>query len=764
MVTRQFNAKWIGLESDANDPVFLFHREAFGTTEHLNLAEEIYNSVCPMFRKEFSVVLPVKSAVAYICGLGFFEFSLNGQRVDDRVLIPSKTDYSHHVRYETFDITNSVNHGNNCIGIMLGNGWYNTNPNFWGWQFQWYGRPRLIFELELEFYDGSKKTIKSDTDWKCTPSPIKKSCIYTGECYDARMEQPNWNTTGFDDRTWHWANVVRTPWQDRDRNRDAHFLLDESPASQVVETIKTRSVSEPQPGIFVFDFGVNFSGWVRLKCRAPAGTSIHLEYAENIDDKTGTLDTTSVHISSCDTYIAKGDNIETWEPRFTWHGFRYVKATGFVDKPKLTDLEGRFVHNNVSSRGAFLCDNKFISQLHACVLRGQLSNLQCGVPLDCPQRDERLGWLGDAHVTCEEACLNFDMLDFYRKWMTDIRAQQDKKGYISHIAPRPRLEIPGDAVWSSAVFIVPWETWLETGKIEILTENYNTMKQYFSYLERESEDFILPAGKYGDHLSVDMSFKSHTGTPPSIYTAFFFRNAEICSKIAALLGEKDESQYFQQCANNIRDAFNERFLKAGTYDNGSQTAFALPIAFGMVREAQIEKVSHTFISKIKANDYHPTTGIVGTKYLAEALDVIGRPDVFWKMLQVDGMPGWKYLLRNGKTTLPERWDQGGSGNHIVLGSIDYWFYRTLAGIQRYEDYPGYQRVHFNPFFPKGLTYVNASIQTLHGKVGISWQRNEANYEISITVPKDVKYTIGNYKNAKLPLYIKVNGRFLSKLC
>ncbi len=735
-----------------DDPVLSFYPQAFGTAEHLKLNKSVFNSTCPMFRKEFFIDIPVKSATAYVCGLGFFELTLNGQRVDDRVLMPPKTDYSHHVRYETFYITDQIKKGGNCIGVILGNGWYNTNPDFWGWQFQWYGRVRLIFELDIEYENGSRETISSDSSWKCHTSPIQKSCIYTGEQYDARLEQPNWNRVNFDDSSWQPSSVVCAPWDGRDRHCGAHFLPADNIISRVCKIIKPLNIREVQPGIFVFDFGVNFSGWVRLKIQAaPCGSSVRMKYAENIDDKTGMIDVTSVHIISCDTYIAKGDNIEIWEPRFVWHGFRYVEVAGLPGKPDLDILEGHFVHNDVSQRGKFSCDDKFINHLHDCILRGQLSNLQCGVPIDCPQRDERLGWLGDAHVTCEEAGLNFDMYDFYRKWMTDIRAQQDSQGRISIIAPRPGIEIPGDVVWSSAVFIVPWEVWQETGRVDILIENYECMKLYFEYIKGQSDNYILPGGKYGDHLSVDKHFRYHAGLPVSIYTAFFFRNADICSKISAVLGKDDEARYFRQLKERIRNAFNERFLKDGKYDNGSQTAFALPLAFGMVLPSELEEVSRAFVERIEKDGYHPTTGIVGTKYLAMALDTIGRSDIFWKMLHVDGMPGWKHLLQNQKTTLPEQWDQSGSGNHIVFGSIDYWFFRTLAGIQRCEDSPGYKRVHFSPFFPEMLNNVSASIKTSFGEISISWQRNEKNYKISLVVPKDVKYTLNIPDDAEVTI-------------
>ena len=692
----------------------------------------------PMLRKEFTAAKPVRRARAFICGVGFHELHLNGEKVGNHYLAPAKTDFRLQVLYETHDITNQIVEGDNAIGVMLGGGWYSTQKRHWGWRMKWYGHPRAICQMHVEYTDGSSDTFITDDSWKSSTGAILTNCIFDGEVYDARLEMPGWDVVGYDDSDWDGVNLVETP--------APKIVPATLPPALAHETIRPVSIAEPQPGMYVFDMGENFTGWVRLRVEGPAGTEVVMKFAEKIFppdsglSTDGMIDQWSMRNNRPeDRYILKGGGPETYEPRFTWHGAQYVEITGFPGVPTLDTIEGRFIHTACRRVGTFECDNDLVSQMHDCAVRSQRGNLQ-GLPIDCPQRSERLGWLGDAHVTAEEAMMNLDMATLYRKWLRDIKTHQREDGGISQISPRPGFEL--DTTWSAAYILIPWYMYLNYGDTGILEEHYESMKLYMSFLSTDGEGFIARPPSHGDHLSVVRGFQR--GTPVSMSTAFYHYDALTVAKIAEVLGRSDDVTKYTKLAADIRDAFNERYFDeaAGSYDDGTQTANSTPLLLGMPPEGQEGAVLASLVSDVlDENDGHLTTGLIGTKYLVDALTAMGRHDIVWTLVNQTGFPSWSDLLKDGRTTFPENWNGEGSINHIVMGSVDAWFYKELAGIQIDEEHPAYEHVVIKPYIPDDLGRASASVDTIRGVVASAWRKDGDSLHLDVTIPANSRGTV-----------------------
>lgn len=724
----------------------------------------------PLFRKEFTIDRPVRRARLFVAGLGLYEAHLNGGRIGNRVLSPAKTDYQKRIFYDTYDVSKELHNGQNAIGVMLGNGWFNTPEKWWGWRMQWYGLPRLILQLEITYSDGSSARIISDESWRSSLGPVTFSCIYDGEDYDARLEQAGWDMQGFNDSHWDPANLVPSP---------GGTLISNSLQPEVSnETIHPVAVAEPKPGVYVFDMGRNFSGWVRIRARGPEGTTIKLRFAETVMPD-GTLNRNSLGPTRTeDDFILRGDGLETYEPHFTYHGFQYVEVTGYPGIPTPDDLEGQFIHNGIKPAGFFECGNEIINRIHFCTVQSQRCNLQMGVPTDCPQRAERQGWGADGWLSAQEAMLNLDMSRFYAKWVSDFQDTQLPSGLIGMIAPRSGVE--EDLIWSAAYILVPWYQYLQYGDQRILKDHYSSLVHYMEYLADQGESDVAPrlitapfldfprkkplnpgylqTSVWGDHLSLAEGFKGNRNLPLSINTAFYYYDACIMAKIARVLDHKEDLRKFSETAIRIKEAFNKRFFdgSADSYDNGTQAPQAYALCLGLVPEGHEEGVLKTLLNDmVVKHDGHLTTGYPGTKSLIDALAGQGRSDVVWQLTQLDGFPSWSDLLR-GRTTVPEGWS-GGSFNHIVLtAAIDSWFYTSLAGIQIDETKPAYENILINPYIPKGLDWVSAGINTIRGQVLSAWRVKNNALTLEITIPANTKASV------KVPLgnnpEVKINGQ------
>jgi alpha-L-rhamnosidase len=660
-----------------------------------------------------------------MCGLGYYELNINGKRVGDKVLNPAKTNYRKQVLYDVYDVTDQLRSGQNAVGIHLGNGWFNPLKKWWSWRMQWFGAKRAIFQLYIDFEGGSTKTIISDNSWTTAPGPVVSSCIYDGEIYDANLEKQGWDQPNYDDSDWENVNIVESP--------GGKMISQMMEPIKVIETIKPVALKNPQPGVYVYDMGQNFAGWARLKVQGKKGVKVVLRYAENLADN-GMIDTTSNNkAKSTDTYILKGKGTELYEPFFTYHGFRYVQVTGFPGEPNPDNLEGCVVHSDVEPSGHFSCSSDAINHIHQCILWSQKSNLM-GIPTDCPQRDERLGWLGDAHMTAEEAMHNFHMPLFYKNWLGGIQANQDiKTGDIPFISPWTFMEA-GTPTWSGGYLLIIWYYYLYYGDTQIIAEHFDRMKRYVDLINSQATDYILPKDRYGDWVSVAEGWKR--GDPESAVTAFFYYIAIVVSDAAKVLGLSDDAQHYAKLAEHIKVSYNKRFFDPETnqYENGNQMSNAFPLFLNIVPENQKDAVLKNLIDDIMVkHQNHLTTGILGTKYMIEALVNEGRTDIAYLLVMQTDYPSWYDMAKN-RTTLSERWNQKGSNNHVMFGSIDAWFYRTLAGINIDEAHPGFKHIIIKPYIPQDLSFVDASLNTIRGKVRSRWDYADGDVRLRVVIP------------------------------
>jgi len=732
----------------------------------------------PLFRHQFIIDKKIQRARLFIAGLGFYELRLNGSKVGDFVLAPARTDFRESILYDTYDITMDLQTGTNALGIILGNGWFNGQKKYWGWQMQWYGSPRAMLQLVIEYEDGSKQNVVSDGSWKTSWSPITFNCMYDGEHYDARLETDGWDKPGFDDSLWSDVNEVQSP------GGELKSSLHEP--GKVTQIIKPIAVYEPRPDTFVFDLGQNIAGRVKLKTQGKAGTKVKLKFAEQLHPD-GMIDPSSSRAAvQEDQYILKGKGIEEFEPRFTYHGFQYVQVTGYPGKPALDAIEGRFIQNAVLPSGSFSCSNDLINRIHLSTVQSQRSNLQMGVPTDDTQRPERQGWGGDALMTAQEAMLNVTVQRIYAKWFRDFHDQQDDLGRLGFITPRPGIK--EDLVWSSAFVIMPWYQYVYYGDTAVLAENYDSILKYMNYLATQGRADIHPKEKgdnpyfpdaqlqpiipghlqqsqWGDHLSLADEYHSRSGLPLSISTAIYYRDIQAIEKMARVLGKIEHAEKFRHLGKEVKKAFNNKFLnrKEGYYDDRSQSAQTWPLFFGMVPEDLEKSVFNTLINDIvDIHNTHPTTGYVGTKFMIDLLSREGREDLVWKMALNTDFPSWGYSLRNGRTTITEKWADGGSQNHVVLGAaIDPWFYNVLAGIRPDEKHPGFKKFIIDPYIPEtDLDWVKASVNTIHGVISSSWQKKGNKLQFDITIPANTSASI--YLPAGSEDKISENGKPLSK--
>ncbi|MBU7004210.1 MAG: family 78 glycoside hydrolase catalytic domain [Theionarchaea archaeon] len=725
-----WQAKWIGRgpgsEPRGRHGFFNAQPEESGEGEGVEVDER-----STLIRKEITLDKSVRRARIYVCGLGMYELSINGRRIGEKVLNPPKTHYRRQVLYDTYDTTNHLAIGRNAIGVHLGNGWFNPLKKYWTWRMQWFGSKRMILQMHIEYENGSVQVITSDESWRSAPGPVITSCIYDGESYDANEELPGWDEPNYDDSAWEPVNVVEAP--------GGEMISQMMEPIKLIDVIKPVGLSNPEDGVYVYDMGQNFSGWARLRVEGQGGTRVELRYAENVHED-GTLDPESMNLARArGSYIMRGGGEEVYEPRFTYYGFRYVEVKGYPGEPRLKDLEGCVVHSACEQTGYFECSNELINAIHKCTIWSQRSNLM-GFPTDCPQRDERLGWLGDAHVTAEEAMLNFHMPLFYRNWLGGIQANRDGSGDVPYISPRPHMEV-GKPDWSSGYLLIVWYYYLHYGDRQILQEHFDEMRGYVDYLGTTAEDYILPKSRYGDWLSVADGWVR--GDPESTTTAFYYFNTKVLIQAARVLGREGIARKYTELLERIRESYNRHFFdsKSGIYDNGSQFSNAFPLLLGIVqdehRQAVLQNLIHDIVDK---QNGHLTTGILGTKYMIEALSEAGRDDIAYLIVNSQGYPGWADMIE-GRTTLSERWNKTGSNNHVMFGSIDTWFYRALAGIDIDPEQPGYSNVIIKPTVLPGLSWAGASIETILGRVSTDWGYRDGEYRLSITIPANATATI-----------------------
>ncbi len=708
----------------------------------------------PLMRKTFRIEKKVARARLYITGLGYYEAFLNGKRIGDHVLDPLWTSYSKRVLYSVYDVKDCLVRGENVLGATLGNGWYNPLPlRMWGRinlrKALPVGRPKLLAQLEVFYEDGSVQTVLSDETWKTAEGPLLRNNVYLGELYDARLEKPGWLRPGFDDSKWKNVQVARAP--------AGRLSWQALPPIRVIERLEPAAVTEPRPGVFIFDFGRNFAGWARLRVRGPRGTVVRMRYGELLHED-GTLNVmTSVCgqikrpglggpgappvAYQCDTYILKGsDGPEVYTPRFTFHGFRYVEVTGYPGRPPEDALTGLLLCCDLERSGRFTCSNEVLNRIERMAVNTFRSNL-FGVQSDCPHR-EKFGYGGDIVASRHAFLFTFDMSSFYSKVVRDFADARRPNGAFTETAPYVGIASggfgggSGPIGWAVAHPLLLEDLLCFYGEKRIVREQFDNAKKWLDFIHSKVPDLIVRRG-ISDHESLVKKPVPVTGT------AFFHQAADTLSRLARWLGRDSEAQSLGKLASAIGRAFRARFIKngGGRVFTGTQACQATALYHGLATGAEKEAVLSALRRRIESDGGKLTTGIFGTKYLLEVLSRNGLVDTAYKIVTHEDFPGWVYMLKHGATTLWEHWrfsDNVYSHNHPMFGSVVEWFYRHLAGINPSPEAVGFKKVEIRPQIPKGLKWVEAVYDSIRGPLEVRWRLKGERFELEIRVPVGIE--------------------------
>lgn len=763
----------------------------------IGLGGEKSAAISPLLRKEFVVRGPVKRATIYASGLGWSEYYLNGKRIGDRVLDPATADYDKRILYVTHDVTSLVHAGPNVLGTMLGNGWYSQYGKGYG------DSPRLLFEMVLELADGTQQQIASDETWKASTGPILENSIWGGELYDAQLEKAGWLQPGYDDSSWTSAAPKSNPGGRLE--------------AQMIEPIKVNKVlrplqlTNPKPGVYVYDFGQLFAGWVKLRVKGPAGTKVAMRYSARVfpDGDLADLDdsidrdaraghaTRVVPISglvdkrhhkgpdgASDFYTLKGDPAgECYEPRFTFHPVRYVQIEGFPGTPALSDVEGCVVHSAVDMSGDFQCSNPLLNQIYSnCAWT--ITNSMYGITMDCIYR-EYWGWLEPSSNPSALFARKFTPR-FWTKFLRDAQYAQHPDGVIPDVIPNypPKGRKTGDPAWAGNYPLVVWYAYQYFDDRQLLEAHYSSMKRWVDYLTSISKNHLIEGGGYyGDHmLSGDApgeeEFVSKETPPALLWTAFYYKSVSIMAESARILGANDDAATYGQLADAIRTAFNEKWLHPSgkNYATGSQTSNISALAFGLVPESDRQGVLNSLVNDILVKRQgHLHTGNIGTTCIMDALPALGGSDALYRVATATDYPGWGYMARQGATTVWESWggvQEGFVGYNTsedsmpMLASIQEFFYNDLAGIQG-PDYfgtrtmtPGFRKICIRPNAPGDLTGASAHIRTVRGIVGVGWKRGDNRVTLKATIPVNAQAKISIPKIGLRNITIKEGDRLL----
>lgn len=705
----------------------------------------------PLLRKEFSVGKPIERARAYVTGLGYYELSLNGAKVGDHALDPGWTAYASRVLYSTYDITRDIRQGRNALGIMLGSGFYNPLPlRMWGHlnlrEHLAIGEPRALLQIEITYRDGTRQTVASDTTWKTANGPIRKNSVYLGEEYDARQEQTGWDKPGFADARWRSAIAASSP--------GGALTAQFAPPIRATRHFAARTVSQQKRGVFLFDLGQNFAGWARLTVHGGSpGTRVMLRYGELLDSAGRLNPMTSVTgqikgrrlppgsqapstAVQTDVYTCTGGGIETYTPRFTFHGFRYVEVTGYPGMPPLTAIEGIGLNSDVEKVGTFSCSNPLLNRIHAVTESTFLSNL-FSVQSDCPHR-EKFGYGGDIVATSETAMLNFDMARFYEKSVLDLSDSVRTNGGFTETSPFVGIADAGlgggagPVEWGTAHPQLVWQRYVMYGDRKTLREQYPKAQKWLALLRSKAVNGILDNG-ISDHESLAAKPTALTGT------AFYYYNARLLEKMARALGHAIEAAEYDREAAGVYVAFNHRFLKPGTgrYDTATQACQAMALAHGLVIGSEEKAARDVLVKDIEAHGGHLTTGIFGTQAMLSALSDGGRADTAYTVASRTTFPGWGWMLEQGATTLWEHWefsDNTYSHNHPMFGSVSGWMMQSLAGIAPAPDAVAFDKLRIRPCIVDGLTWAKGSYYSVRGMVRTEWRKNGSALTFKVTLP------------------------------
>lgn len=709
---------------------------------------------CPYFRKTFDLPEAPHSATLTVTALGLYHAEINGRPFDDAVFRPGWTDYTRRVQVQRFDVTDSLVPGENALGVVLGDGWY---AGFVGWIYRQSGgdRPRLKARLDLVFPTGERRSLVTDEGWLTATGPLLESDLLMGEWHDARRGLDGWSSPGTPAGDWRPACLLPP---------EVEPELSETigPPVRRMETLPARELpavpGQPE-GVHRFDLAQNISGRVRLSVEAAPGTVLEFRHAEILKPDGSLYVENLRRAKATDGFVCRGGGPETWEPMFTFHGFRYVEVKVTPPRaggcPVRFAIEGVVLHSDIPKTGHFACSNPKLNQLWSNIDWGQRGNF-LEVPTDCPQRDERLGWTGDAQVFVRTACFNRDVRLFFHKWMRDLRDGQLAEGAVQAFAPNPGVLEPRDGgpAWADAMVICPWTIYLCYGDTDILRDNYEAMTRFMDHMEKHASlDGIRahPGLKrwqgFGDWLALDNGDSWMGKTPIDLIgTAFHFYCAGIMARIAEFLGNAEDAARFARRREQIREAFAQRFLgPEGLLEPVTQTSLVLVLHFELVDGPQREACARRLVRMIEENDGHLQTGFVGTPYLLHALEATGHLDTAYRLLEKESYPSWLFPVNNGATTIWERWDgwtpeKGfqttamNSFNHYAYGAVGDWMVRSVAGLETDADAPGYRAVIFRPRPGGSLRSAQASLQTAFGEVAIAWSLDGDDLRVVTTLP------------------------------
>ena len=717
-------------------------------------------SPSPLLRRAFRVPEPVRSARLYVTSLGLYEVYLNGQRVGNELFTPGWTSYRRRLQYQTYDVTQLVRPGANVVGAMLGDGWYRGQLGFFG-QRNLYGRRLgLRAQLEIRYESGRAERIVSDTGWKTTTGPVLTSDIYGGETYDARRELSGWASAPFDDHGWVPIALVDPP--------PAALVASLSPPVRRVRELRPVSIRRAPSGEMLFDLGQNFTGWARLNVSGSPGTTVTLRFGEVLD-RAGNLYTANLRAAAqTDRYTLSGKSREVYEPHFTFHGFRYVAVQGLPAPADSTTITGIAVSSDLAQTGSFVTSDSLLNQLQRNIVWGQRSNF-LDVPTDCPQRDERLGWTGDAQVFARTAAFNMDVNGFFAKWLGDVAADQDASGSVPWVIPNPlggdSVRFAGTAGWSDVAVIIPWTMYLTYGDRRLLERQYPSMRAWVDYARRRAGPDLIwrPGWQFGDWLALhsdDPSYPGATTGTDLIATAFLAHSTDLVARTASVLGRTEEASTYRARFQTIRDAFRREFVSStGRVGENTQTAYALAIAFDLLPDSLVSTAAERLARDVVSRGHHLTTGFLGTPYLLHVLNATGHLGDAFALLTQRTYPSWLYPITRGATTMWERWDGirpdssfedpgMNSFNHYAFGAVGDWMYQNIGGIDVDPAAPGYRHSRIAPRPGAGLTSASASLETAYGTLQSAWRLDGERFTLDVTVPANTTAAVTLW-NARL---------------
>src|ERR671921_736116 len=702
----------------------------------------------PYLRRVFPLDKPVSRARLYATARGVYELYINGNRVGNDVLAPGWTDYDRRIQYQTYDVTPLLAEGQNALGAVLGDGWFagfvGFDPKHRG---ALYGpRPQLLAQLDVEYEDGTTASLATEGSWRCSTGPILFSDLLMGESYDARREMPGWAEPGFDDSGWYGVEVEEI--------EGTNLVARPDEGIRVTEELETKTVTEPESGRYVFDLGRNMVGWVRLKVEGEAGTKVTLRHAEALKPD-GTIYTTNLRSArATDHYMLGGEGEEVYEPRFTFHGFRYVEVTGYPGEPQPDAITGRVVHSATPPSGSFECSSSLVNKLQENIVWGQRGNF-LSVPTDCPQRDERLGWMGDAQVFVRTASFNMDVAAFFEKWMADVEDAQSPEGAFPDVAPLLQgsglMDLSrGAPAWGDAGIIVPWTIYRTYDDARIVERHYAAMARWMEYLHEANPDLIRKSrmgNNYGDWLS-----PRGDHTPKHLLaTAYWAHDAKLMAEMEEATGRYEEAKEYGSLNERIKAAFNEAYVSPdGKIEGDTQTCYLLALHMGLLPEDRRPAAAEHLVRTIEREDWRLSTGFAGVGYLCPVLTETGHAEVAYRLLGNETFPSWGYTIRNGATTLWERWDgwteENGfqspnmnSFNHYSLGSVGEWLYRYVAGIDL--EAPGYGRTVIRPRPGGNLTHASAQYDSVRGRISSFWKIEDDRFVLQVLIPPNTTATI-----------------------